>query len=75
MKHNPNVQPPKHQMRHRADKEAHERAMLAASTLTCTSLSKSVTTAWCLAEPRTRPLTRTLKCVSACQNGPIQPHP
>ena len=54
VKHNPNVQAPKHQMRHRADKEAHERAMLAASTLTCTSLSKSVTQAW---------------CVSVCDNG------
>merc|ERR1719149_198259 len=42
------------QHHHRADKEAHERAMLAASTLTCTSLSKSVTTAW---------------CVSVCENG------
>ena len=42
------------QHKHRADKEAHERAMLAASTLTCTSLSKSVTTAW---------------CVSVCENG------
>ena len=31
------------QHKHRADKEAHEMAMLAASTLTCTSLSKSVT--------------------------------
>ena len=54
VKHNPYVQAPKHQMRHRADKEAHERAMLAASTLTCTSLSRSVTTAW---------------CVSVCDNG------
>ena len=42
------------QHKHRADKEAHEMAMLAASTLTCTSLSKSVTQAW---------------CVSVCENG------
>ena len=48
VKHNPYVQAPKHQMRHRADKEAHEMAMLAASTLSCTSLSKSVTQAWCV---------------------------
>jgi len=47
VKHNPYVQAPKHQMRHRADKEAHEMAMLAASTLSCTSLSNSVTQAWC----------------------------
>merc|ERR1719272_265575 len=54
VKHNPYVQTNHHQMRHRADKEVHEAAMLAASTLTCTSLNKAVTMAW---------------CVNTCDNG------